>query len=216
MDEISSKNWLLKNVHLFKKEKNEIEAEEVVQHRPTTGKVANVIVDTGSNENDDDDADEFLVQEVPKDNLDLDTTENTNVDSNNITLENGDHGALVQQILDTKKELEDGVKPKKAGVEIEHESGVSDFNRQREREATLREIQKLKDSIQVIKNYFVVKPIWLLLEKYLTKFFCFQTLTRSANPLGKLMDFLQEDVDSMQRELETWKTENRTLQAQLR
>ena len=44
----------------------------------------------------------------------------------------------------------------------------------------------------------------------------FQTLTRSANPLGKLMDFLQEDVDSMQRELETWKSENRTLQAQLR
>ena len=68
-----------------------------------------------------------------------------------MTLENGDHGALVQQILDTKKELEDGAKPKK-GVEIEHESGMSDFNRQREREATLREIQKLKDSIQVILN----------------------------------------------------------------
>ena len=25
-----------------------------------------------------------------------------------------------------------------------------------------------------------------------------QTLTKSAHPLGKLMDFLQEDVDSMQ------------------
>ena len=44
----------------------------------------------------------------------------------------------------------------------------------------------------------------------------FQILTRSANPLGKLMDFLQEDVDSMQRELETWRTENKQLQAQLR
>ena len=40
--------------------------------------VANVIVDDGNN---DDDADEFLVQEAPKDNLDLDT-ENTNVDVN--------------------------------------------------------------------------------------------------------------------------------------
>ena len=30
------------------------------------------------------------------------------------------------------------------------------------------------------------------------------------------MDFLQEDVDSMQRELETWRTENKQLQAQLR
>ena len=44
----------------------------------------------------------------------------------------------------------------------------------------------------------------------------FQTLTRSANPLGKLMDFLQEDVDSMQRELETWRNENRELQSKLR
>jgi len=169
------------------KEKNEVVTEETVQHRPTTGKVANVIVDDGNN---DDDADEFLVQEAPKDNLDLDT-ENTNVDVNNLTLENGDHGALVQQILDTKKELEDGnTKPKNKGVEIERESGISDFNRQRERESTQREIQKLKDSIQ--------------------------TLTRSANPLGKLMDFLQEDVDSMQRELETWRNENRELQSKLR
>ena len=70
----------------------------------------------------------------------------------NLTLENGDHGALVQQILDTKKELEDGAKPKNKGVEIERESGISDFNRQREREATQREIQKLKDSIQVNKT----------------------------------------------------------------
>ena len=56
---------------------------------------------------------------------------------------------MVQQILDTKKELEDGAKPKNKGVEIERESGISDFNRQRERESTQREIQKLKDSIQV-------------------------------------------------------------------
>ena len=39
---------------------------------------------------------------------------------------------------------------------------------------------------------------------------------RSANPLGKLMDFLQEDVDSMQRELDTWRQENKQLQLQLR
>ena len=60
------------------KEKNEIPIEEVVQQRPTTGKVANVIVDDGIQ---DDDADEFLVEEKPKDNLDLDT-ENTSVDVN--------------------------------------------------------------------------------------------------------------------------------------
>ncbi|XP_052867986.1 TRAF3-interacting protein 1 [Anopheles cruzii] len=31
-----------------------------------------------------------------------------------------------------------------------------------------------------------------------------QKLTRSVNPLGKLMDFIQEDVDAMERELTNW------------
>ena len=35
--------------------------------------------------------------------------------------------------------------------------------------------------------------------------------SRSANPLGKLMDLLQEDVDSMERELEMWQSENKDL-----
>ena len=59
------------------------------------------------------------------------------------------------------------------------EEGNSDLGRKRDREGTQREVNKLRESIQ--------------------------TLTRSANPLGKLMDFLQEDVDAMQRELENWK-----------
>lgn len=36
-----------------------------------------------------------------------------------------------------------------------------------------------------------------------------QTLTRSANPLGKVMDYVQEDLDSMQKELQRWKHENK-------
>lgn len=31
-----------------------------------------------------------------------------------------------------------------------------------------------------------------------------QKLTRSVNPMGKLMDFVQEDIDSMQREYTKW------------
>lgn len=31
-----------------------------------------------------------------------------------------------------------------------------------------------------------------------------QKLTKSVNPLGKLLDFLQEDIDSMERDLEKW------------
>ena len=54
----------------------------------------------------------------------------------------------------------------------EREAGVGESNRARDRESTQREINKLRSSIQ--------------------------TLTKSAHPLGKLMDFLQEDVDSMQ------------------
>lgn len=54
----------------------------------------------------------------------------------------------------------------------EREAGVGDSTRARDRESTLREVDKLRSSIQ--------------------------TLTKSAHPLGKLMDFLQEDVDSMQ------------------
>lgn len=32
-----------------------------------------------------------------------------------------------------------------------------------------------------------------------------QNLTRSINPLGKLMDFLPEDIDSMHLELNMWR-----------
>lgn len=62
--------------------------------------------------------------------------------------------------------------------------------RRRERELAGREIDRLRGSIQ--------------------------TLTRAANPLGKLMDFLQEDVDSMQHELTMWRRTNMELMAQLR
>ncbi|XP_053409344.1 TRAF3-interacting protein 1-like isoform X2 [Mercenaria mercenaria] len=60
---------------------------------------------------------------------------------------------------------------------------LSDAQRRKQREAVQREIDKLRGSIQ--------------------------TLTRSANPLGKIMDYVQEDLDSMQKELEKWKEENK-------
>lgn len=34
-----------------------------------------------------------------------------------------------------------------------------------------------------------------------------QALCKSTNPLGKTMDYMQEDVDSMNKELASWKTE---------
>ncbi|XP_069688001.1 TRAF3-interacting protein 1 isoform X2 [Periplaneta americana] len=105
-------------------------------------------------------------------------------------VEEGQHGHLVAQILETQKELEDDIHHQSQDgqtkrVEIEWEAG-----RRRERELAGREIDRLRSSIQ--------------------------TLTRAANPLGKLMDFLQEDVDSMQRELEMWQRTNKELVSELR
>ena len=60
---------------------------------------------------------------------------------------------------------------------------MNDATRRKEREMVQKEIDKLKGTIQ--------------------------TLTRSANPLGKIMDFVQEDLDSMQKELDQWKREHK-------
>nr|CAD7194396.1 unnamed protein product [Timema douglasi] len=107
------------------------------------------------------------------------------------TPEEGQHGHLVAQILETKKELEvenhlasNKQESQTKKVEIEWEAG-----RRREREMASRDVDRLRSSIQ--------------------------TLTRAANPLGKLMDFLHEDVDAMQRELQSWRNKNSQLVKQL-
>ncbi|XP_063423463.1 TRAF3-interacting protein 1-like isoform X4 [Mytilus trossulus] len=105
-------------------------------------------------------------------------------------LEDGDdedHGGLVKKILETKKELEGPQQTKKTEIE---RSGMSDAQRRKQREQVQKEVDKLRGSIQ--------------------------TLTRSANPLGKIMDYVQEDLDSMQKELERWKTENKEHQMELK
>lgn len=60
----------------------------------------------------------------------------------------------------------------------------------RNREAASKEMEKLRDSIQ--------------------------TLTRAANPLGKLMNFLQEDIDSMRSELKLWIDVNEKLVGEIK
>ena len=136
---------------MFRK-RREVAVEE--QPRPVTAKVSNVILD-----NDDDNADdgeEFLIEEAPKDPLEvLEAGEEAAVEAGG-----QEHGALVQQILETQKELQDGNKRDKKGVEIvrillkicicrylfmysidqEREAGVGETNRARDRESTLREV----------------------------------------------------------------------------
>lgn len=60
---------------------------------------------------------------------------------------------------------------------------VSEASRKKERELVAKEIERLRSSIQ--------------------------TVCRSALPLGKIMDYIQEDMDSMQNELQTWRKENK-------
>ena len=66
---------------------------------------------------------------------------------------------------------------------FQERSPANDAAKRKEREMVQKEIDKLRSTIQ--------------------------TLTRSANPLGKIMDFIQEDLDQMQKELEMWKQEHK-------
>lgn len=60
---------------------------------------------------------------------------------------------------------------------------VSEAARKKERDMVTREIERLRSSIQ--------------------------TVCRSTLPLGKIMDYIQEDMDAMQAELNTWRRENK-------
>lgn len=127
------------------------------------------------------------------------------------------HGHLVEQILEVKRELEDDrrlpsleeknneksnivcYKPQqdnrvvfyvqRAESSIHNNLIFQEWESRRNAETEIREIEKLRSLIQL--------------------------LTRSTNPLGKLLDFFQEDVDSMQRELEVWKNKNSSLCIQI-
>ncbi|RUS90328.1 hypothetical protein EGW08_001926 [Elysia chlorotica] len=95
--------------------------------------------------------------------------------------EDAEHGALVKKMLESKKELEGGNQNQTKKTEIERPV-MSDAQRRKQREQVQKEVDKLRGSIQ--------------------------SLTRSANPLGKVMDYVQEDLDAMQQELDKWRSEN--------
>ncbi|XP_041447526.1 TRAF3-interacting protein 1 [Drosophila obscura] len=79
-------------------------------------------------------------------------------------------GRLVQQILETQKEL--------VHQSAEAEQPATQPN-QGARQSSARQVNDLRDLIQ--------------------------SLTKAVNPLGKLMDFIPEDIDAMQLELTMWR-----------
>ncbi|XP_048835075.1 TRAF3-interacting protein 1 isoform X2 [Brienomyrus brachyistius] len=93
--------------------------------------------------------------------------------------ENEKHGGLVKKILETKKDYETSSSPKSKDQE---RTPVSEAARKKERDLVSREVERLRASVQ--------------------------TVCRSALPLGRIMDYIQEDVDSMQAELQMWRREN--------
>ncbi|XP_018094405.1 TRAF3-interacting protein 1 isoform X2 [Xenopus laevis] len=145
-------------------------AEVPVPERVGSGKeLANVIVDK---EKEDDD--EFVVEEAP---LQLPDMPEMELGQRVELREDEKHGALVNKILETKKDYDT-----QADTENKEKVFLSDAGKKQEKDLVIREIEKLRSSIQ--------------------------TLCRSALPLGKIMDYLQEDVDTMQNELQIWRREN--------
>ncbi|XP_070278623.1 TRAF3-interacting protein 1 isoform X5 [Myotis yumanensis] len=90
------------------------------------------------------------------------------------------HGGLVKKILETKKDYEKLQLSPKPGEK--EKSLALESAWKKEKDIVSKEIEKLRLSIQ--------------------------TLCKSALPLGKIMDYLQEDADAMQNELQLWHQEN--------
>ncbi|KAM6421621.1 TRAF3-interacting protein 1 isoform 1-T1 [Rhynochetos jubatus] len=96
-------------------------------------------------------------------------------------VEDENHGGLVKRILETKKDYEAS---QKASKTTEREKPyISEAARKKERDLVAKEIEKFQVSIQ--------------------------TLCRSALTLGRIMDYIQEDMDAMKNELQMWRHENR-------
>ncbi|KAM9380389.1 TRAF3-interacting protein 1 [Phaethornis superciliosus] len=91
------------------------------------------------------------------------------------------HGGLVKRLLETKKDYEASKKSSK--VTEREKPFILEADRKKERDLVAKEIEKFQVSIQ--------------------------TLCRSALSLGRIMDYIQEDMDAMKNELQMWRQENR-------
>ncbi|KAL8173037.1 UNVERIFIED_CONTAM: hypothetical protein K2H54_038299 [Gekko kuhli] len=92
------------------------------------------------------------------------------------------HGGLVKRILETKKDYEQSQVLKSAEKE---KPLLYESARRKEKDLVSKEVEKFRGSIQA--------------------------LCRSALPLGKLMDYIQEDMDAIKNEYQMWKNENKQL-----
>uniref|UniRef100_A0A1A7X679 TRAF3-interacting protein 1 n=1 Tax=Iconisemion striatum TaxID=60296 RepID=A0A1A7X679_9TELE len=89
------------------------------------------------------------------------------------------HGGLVKKILETQKNYESSLSSSKSA----EKNLVSEAALNKEREVVKDEVERL--------NSFV------------------QEVCSESHMLGKIMDYIQEDVDAVQTELHTWRRENK-------
>lgn len=100
------------------------------------------------------------------------------------------NGGLVSKLLRAKKELGGEGTPHPTGSKQSNLIVVNEVAKKRDREATEREMERL---CQILQN-----------------------LTRSALPLGKLIDLMQEDFECIQTEYREWKEEDERRQQRIR
>ncbi|XP_017159011.1 TRAF3-interacting protein 1 isoform X2 [Poecilia reticulata] len=158
--------------------RQESNAEETPAERLSSAKpVAPIILDGRKTSDDEEDEDEqFLVMEAVTPHPDSPKTEREAAHELDADEK---HGGLVKKILETKKDYE--LTP--SSSKSKEQNLVSETARKKDREMVMREIDRLRSSIQMV--------------------------CRSSLPLGKIMDYIQEDVDAMQAELQSWRRENK-------
>ncbi|XP_021395289.2 TRAF3-interacting protein 1 isoform X1 [Lonchura striata] len=96
-------------------------------------------------------------------------------------VEDQNHGGLVKRILETKKDYE--ASQKSSQTTDRKKPIVSEASRKRERDLVAKEIEKFQGSIQ--------------------------TVCQHVFRLGRMVDYIQEDMDAMRNELLMWRQENR-------
>lgn len=146
-----------------------------VARAPTAKPVENLILDTNDDNNEDDKDEEFVITETP-------VVEPVLAKADALGLEqppDSEQGSLVKQILEAKKELEQGSQRPSTGFMAAEPAMPS----------AVSKAAASQDKMETLRQHI-------------------QAVSRGALPLGKLLDLLSEDLDSMNTELNSWKEEH--------
>ncbi|XP_029823245.2 TRAF3-interacting protein 1 [Ixodes scapularis] len=156
------------------RKKEDAPAESAAAPRAATAKsVENVILDGNAPENEEDKEEEFVVAEPLVEPVTVKLEPPTQE-----AIQESEQGSLVKQLLETKKELEQGSQRPSTGLSMTESA----------RSAVATKVQT-QDKTDVLRGHI-------------------QAVSRGALPLGRLLDVLSEDLDYMNTELKAWAEEH--------